>query len=43
LVFVDINENSVKVDDAIMPSNPLVVLVEEKEFEETSLDVNVSQ
>jgi hypothetical protein len=30
-------------DDVVTPSNPLIAHVEEKELEETSLDVNVSQ
>jgi hypothetical protein len=30
-------------DDVVMPSNPLVTLVEKEELEEPSLDVNVSQ
>ncbi len=30
-------------NDVVTPSNPLVVPVEEEEFEETPLDVNVSQ
>jgi hypothetical protein len=31
------------VDDVVMPSNPLVALVEEEEFHKTSFDANVSQ
>jgi len=30
-------------DDVVTPSNPQVPLVEKEEFEETLLDVNVSQ
>jgi hypothetical protein len=30
-------------DDIAMPSNPLIAPIEKEEFEETSLDVNVSQ
>jgi len=43
LVFVDINENSVMMDDVISSSNLPVTPVKEEELEETSLDVNVSQ
>jgi hypothetical protein len=42
LVFLDAGENLVMVDDVAMPSNPLVSLIEKEEFEEASLDVNVS-
>jgi hypothetical protein len=42
LVFVDAGEDSAMVDDAIMPSNPPVVPIEDEELEETPLDVNVS-
>ncbi len=31
------------VDDVVTPSNPLVSLIKEEEFEEPSLDVNVFQ
>jgi len=30
LVFVDVGENLIMADDAIMPSNPPIVLVEKK-------------
>jgi hypothetical protein len=30
-------------DDVIMPSNPLISLVEKEELEEAPLDMNVSQ
>ncbi len=43
LVFVDTSENFVMVNDVTMPSNPLVSLVVKEKFEETLLDVNVSQ
>ncbi len=43
LVFVDVGENLVMVDDVATPSNPTCSLVEKEELEETSLDVNVSQ
>jgi hypothetical protein len=43
LVFVDANENSIMADDVVMPSNFLVTPIEEEEFEETPLDVNVFQ
>ncbi len=48
LIFVDVGENSIMVDDIVMPLNLLVTLVEEEEFEEASFeeasfDVNVSQ
>jgi hypothetical protein len=42
LVFVYVNENSIMVDDVVMPSNPLVMLVEEKKLEKTLINVNVS-
>jgi hypothetical protein len=42
LVFIDANEDSIIVNDDVMPSNLLVVLVKEKELEETPLDMNVS-
>jgi hypothetical protein len=41
--FVDACENLVMADDVTTPSNPLVAPIEEEKFEETSLDVNVSQ
>jgi hypothetical protein len=43
LVFVNASEDSVMLNDATTPLNPLVALVEEEEFEETPLNVNVSQ
>jgi len=43
LVFVDASENLVMVDDVVMPSNPLVSLVEKEELEKAPFDVNVSQ
>ncbi len=43
MVFVDAGEDSIMADDAVTPSNPVVTPIEEEEFEETSLDVNVSQ
>jgi hypothetical protein len=43
LIFVDVGENLIMLDDVVIPSNPLVVLVEEEELKKTSLDVNVSQ
>jgi len=43
LVFVDVGENLVMVDDVATPSNPPVSLVEMEELEETLFDVNVSQ
>jgi hypothetical protein len=43
LVLVDVGEDLVMTDDAVMPSNPLVALVEEEELEETLLEVNVFQ
>jgi hypothetical protein len=43
LVFVDVGENLVMVNDVATPSNPLVALVEQEELEEVLLDVNVSQ
>ncbi len=43
MVFVDASENLVMVDDVVTPLNPLVSLIEKKELEETSDDMNVSQ
>ncbi len=43
MVFVDASEDSIMVNDVAMPLNPLIVPVEEKEFKETLLDVNLSQ
>ncbi len=43
MVFVNASEDSVMLNDATTPLNPLVALVEEEEFEETPLNVNVSQ
>jgi len=43
LVFVDVGENLVMADDVATPSNLPVSLVEEEEFEEAPLDMNVSQ
>jgi hypothetical protein len=42
LVFVDVGEHSIVVNDVITFFNPLVTLVKEEELEETLLDVNVS-
>jgi len=43
LVFVDVSEDSIMVDDVVMPSNPPIAPIEKEELKETSLDVNVSQ
>jgi hypothetical protein len=43
LVFVDVGENSIMVDDVVTPLNPPVTLVEKEELEETPFDMNVSQ
>jgi hypothetical protein len=43
LVFVDAGENLIMVDDVVTPLNLPATLVEKEEFEEVSLDVNVSQ
>jgi hypothetical protein len=43
LVFVDVGENLVMVDDVATPSNPPISLVEKEELEEAPLDMNVSQ
>ncbi len=43
MVFVDASEDSIMANDVATPSNLLIVPVEEEEFEETPLDVNVSQ
>jgi hypothetical protein len=43
LVFVDAGENLVMADDVAMPSNLPATPIEEEEFEEALLDVNVSQ
>jgi hypothetical protein len=43
LVFVDVGENSIMIDDVAMPSNPPIMQVEKEEFEKTSFHMNVSQ
>jgi hypothetical protein len=43
LIFVDVNEDLIMVDDVVTPSNPPIVPIEEEELEEALLDVNVSQ
>jgi len=43
LVFVDVSEDSVMVDDVVTPLNPPIAPIEEEELKKTSLDVNVSQ
>jgi hypothetical protein len=41
-VFVDACEDSIMANYVIMPSNPLIVLIEDEKFEKTLLDINVS-
>jgi len=41
--FVDVGENLVMADDVVTPSDSPVTPVKKEEFEEMSLDVNVSQ
>jgi hypothetical protein len=43
LVFVDLSEDSIMMDDVAMPLNLLGAPLKEEDFEETSFDVNVSQ
>jgi hypothetical protein len=43
LVFVDVGENLVMVNDVVTPSNSPVAPIEEEELEEAPLDVNVSE
>jgi hypothetical protein len=43
LVFVDANEDSIMVDDVVMPLNSPIAPIEEEKLEETLLNVNVSQ
>jgi hypothetical protein len=43
LVFVDVSEDSIMVNDVAMLSNPLVMLAKEEELEEALFDMNVSQ
>jgi hypothetical protein len=43
LVFVNVSEDLIMVDDVATPSNLTIVPVEEEELEEVSLDMNVSQ
>jgi len=43
LVFVDVGENLVIVDDVTTPSNPLVSLIQKEELEKTPFAVNVFQ
>jgi hypothetical protein len=42
LVFVDAAEDSIMENDAITPSNLLIALIKEEEFEKTPFDVKVS-
>jgi hypothetical protein len=42
-IFVDACEDLIMADDVVVPSNPLVLPVEEEELEEALLDMNVSQ
>jgi hypothetical protein len=43
LVFVDVGEDSIMIDDVITALNPPIVLVKKEKPEKTPLDVNVSQ
>ncbi len=43
MVFVDVNEDSIMVDDVVMPLNLPIAPIEEEELEETPRNVNVSQ
>jgi len=43
LIFIDVGEDLIMVSDVDMPSNLLIVPIEEEKLEETSFDVNVSQ
>jgi hypothetical protein len=43
LVFVNVGENLVMADDVVTPSNLPIAPIKKEEFEETPLDVNVSQ
>jgi len=43
LVFVNVGENLVMVDDVVTPSNPPISLVENEDLKEAPLDMNVSQ
>jgi hypothetical protein len=42
-ILVDACEDLVMANDVVTPLNSSIALVEEEEFEEISLDVNVSQ
>jgi hypothetical protein len=42
-VFIDVGEIFVMANDVATPSNPPTTPIEQEEFEEVSLDVNVSQ
>jgi hypothetical protein len=41
LVFVDVGDDSIIIDNIITPSNPSVAPIKEEELEETPLDMNV--
>jgi hypothetical protein len=43
LIFVDVGENLVMVNDVATPLNPPITLVEQEELEKTPFDMNVSQ
>jgi len=43
LIFIDVGEDLIMVNDVDTPSNPLVVPIEEEKLEETSFDVNFYQ
>jgi len=43
LVYVDVGEDLVMVDDVVTPLNPLITPIEEEKLEELMFDVNVFQ
>jgi hypothetical protein len=43
LFFIDVGEDLIMVNDVTTSSNPLVMPIQDEEFEEALFDVNVSQ
>jgi hypothetical protein len=42
-IFLNVREILVMANDVVTPLNPLIALVEQKDIEEISFDMNVSQ
>ncbi len=43
MVFIDANEDSIMVNDVVMPLNPPIVPIEKEKLEKTLFDMNISQ